>query len=203
MLTKAKMRNLFACPIAGLLCQRCLTALQRSSEPCCKGRRSVAFMTNRNQFLGLPCILERASAGFTLIEVLIALVVVSVGMLGVAGLHVHGLKAGRTATYTLQAVTIAGDVADRIRANPRAGMAYAGLGADNDCIASDIDCDATEMAQQDILAWEQEGRTTLPDGNIQVEYDSGNVLPEYTIAVAWTEPGQNRRYIITIPVKEM
>ena len=147
--------------------------------------------------------LERTSAGFTLIEVLIALVVVSVGMLGVAGLYIHGLKAGRTAMYTLQAVTIAGDVADRIRANPRAGMVYAGQGADNGCIAGDADCNATEMAQQDILAWEQQGRTTLPDGNIQVEYGSGNVLPEYTISVAWTEPGQNRRYVITIPVKEM
>ena len=35
-------------------------------------------------------------AGFTLIEVLIALIIMSVGMLGIAGLYVHSMQAGRT-----------------------------------------------------------------------------------------------------------
>ena len=61
--------------------------------------------------------------GFSLVEVLVALVVVSVGMLGIAGLYVNGMQAGRTATFSHHAVTLAGDVADRIRANPRAAAA--------------------------------------------------------------------------------
>ena len=64
-------------------------------------------------------------SGFTLVEVLIALVILSVGMLGIAGLYVHSMQAGRTSIFRHHAVTLAGDIADRIRANPRAGPAYA------------------------------------------------------------------------------
>lgn len=66
--------------------------------------------------------------GFTLIEVLVALVVMSVGMLGIAALYLEGLRAGRTALYRTTAVNLAADMADRIRANPNAGLAYAGTG---------------------------------------------------------------------------
>ncbi len=69
--------------------------------------------------------------GFNLVEVLIALIIMSVGMLGIAGLYVHSMQAGRTSLFRHHAVTLAGDVADRIRANPRALAAYAAGGADN------------------------------------------------------------------------
>ena len=69
------------------------------------------------------------AAGFTLVEVLIALIIMSVGMLGIAGLYVHSMQAGRTSMFRHHAVTLAGDVADRIRANPRAGAVYALAGA--------------------------------------------------------------------------
>ena len=69
-----------------------------------------------------------AVSGFTLIEVLVALVVMSVGMLGIAGLYVTSMQAGRTSLFHHHAVTLAGDIADRIRANSRAAIAYAGAG---------------------------------------------------------------------------
>ena len=58
-----------------------------------------------------------ADKGFTLVEVLVALVVMSVGMLGIAALYLEGLRAGRTALYRTTAVNLAADMADRIRAN--------------------------------------------------------------------------------------
>jgi type IV pilus assembly protein PilV len=143
---------------------------------------------------------EIPRAGFTLIEVLIGLGVVSVGMLGVAGLYVHGIRAGRSAIFSLQAVTMAGDVADRIRANPRAGVAYAGTGADNGCIAGGPDCDAARMAEHDVHTWTQQAATSLPGGSIHVGFNGGTLPPEYTITVHWTEPGQDLSYAITIPV---
>ena len=48
-------------------------------------------------------------SGFSLVEVLIALVIMSVGMLGIAGLYVEGMKAGRTSTFRHHAVTLASD----------------------------------------------------------------------------------------------
>lgn len=139
-------------------------------------------------------------AGFTLIEVLVALVVVSVGMLGIAGLYVHGMQAGRTAMFSHQAVTLAGDVADRIRANPRAGAAYAGAGANNNCVAANVDCDEAQMAAHDIFVWDQQAQNSLPNGDITVQFNAATNPPQYTITVGWTEPGEAPTYVVTIPV---
>ena len=68
---------------------------------------------------------NRRSRGFSLVEVLIALVIMSVGMLGIAGLYVQSMQAGRTSMFRHNAVILVGDVADRIRANPTALAAQA------------------------------------------------------------------------------
>jgi type IV pilus assembly protein PilV len=139
--------------------------------------------------------------GFSLVEVLIALIIMSVGMLGIAGLYVHSMQAGRTSLFRHNAVTIAGDVADRIRANPRAGVAYAAaVGADNNCINGGIDCTPAEMAAQDILLWTQQAADTLPTGSVSVVFNNAVTPPTYEITVDWTEPGENLSYVITIPV---
>lgn len=93
---------------------------------------------------------REAQRGFSLIEVLIALIIMSVGMLGIAGLFVQGMQAGRTSLFRHNAVTLAGDVADRIRANPRAGVDYMGPGGDNGCVGTGIDCTPTQMAPRHI-----------------------------------------------------
>jgi type IV pilus assembly protein PilV len=138
--------------------------------------------------------------GFTLVEVLIALVIMSVGMLGIAGLYVHSMQAGRTSMFRHHAVTLAGDVADRIRANPRAGAVYALAGNDNNCIAAGIDCTAAEMAANDIFLWELQATQTLPNGDVAVVFNNGVAPPTYQITVSWTEPGEVMNYSVTIPV---
>ncbi len=138
--------------------------------------------------------------GFNLIEVLIALIILSVGMLGIAGLYVHSMQAGRTSLFRHHAVTLAGDVADRIRANPRALAAYALAGANNNCVAGGIDCTPAEMAANDIFLWQQQAVDTLPTGAVAIVFDNGVVPPTYQITVSWTEPGQAMNYSITIPV---
>lgn len=57
------------------------------------------------------------STGFTLLEVLIALVILSIGLLGVAALQGVGLRSSHGAYLTSQASILAYDMADRIRAN--------------------------------------------------------------------------------------
>ena len=138
--------------------------------------------------------------GFTLVEVLIALIILSVGMLGIAGLYVHSMQAGRTSIFRHHAVTLAGDVADRIRANPRAGADYSQAGANNNCVNGGIDCTPAQMAGNDIDLWEQQAEDTLPNGTVTVDFDNGVLPPTYQITVAWDEPGENMTYIINIPV---
>ena len=147
-----------------------------------------------------------SARGFSLIEVLVALIVMSVGMLGIAGLYVHGLQAGRTSLFRHHAVNLAGDVADRIRANPYAGIAYtASAGADNGCIAGGTDCTPGEMASSDIDLWQEQANATLPDGAVTVAYSDAAVPSVYTVTVAWSEPGQNPApsYQVRFPIFEM
>ena len=144
--------------------------------------------------------LARKDGGFTLIEVLVALVIMSVGMLGIAGLYVHSMQAGRTSVLHHHAVTLAGDVADRIRANPRAVAAYTAGGADNNCILGGIDCTPAEMAANDIFIWDQQAADSLPTGTVTIVFDNAVAPPTYEITVAWEEPGEQLSYVIIIPV---
>lgn len=147
-----------------------------------------------------PKAMNRRIRGFTLIEVLISLVIMSVGMLGIAGLYVHSMQAGRTSVLRHNAVTLAGDIADRIRANPRAGAAYGLAGANNNCVDGGIDCTIGEMAAHDIFLWDQQAAATLPNGQVNVVFNNGVVPPTYQITLTWTEPGEVLNYSITIPV---
>ena len=142
----------------------------------------------------------RRVSGFTLIEVLIALIVMSVGMLGIAGLYVHSMQAGRTSMLRHNAVVLAGDIADRIRANPRAGAAYALGGANNNCVNGGIDCTPAQMAANDIFLWDQQAQNTLPGGAVNVAFDNGPNPPVFTVTITWTEAGTNMMYNIAFPV---
>lgn len=142
----------------------------------------------------------KKAGGFTLVEVLIALIILSVGMLGIAGLYVHSMQAGRTSLFRHNAVTLAGDVADRIRANPRAAAVYALAGGDNNCVDGGVDCTPGQMAANDIFLWDQQAADTLPSGTVTVVFDNGVLPPTYEITIDWTEPEGNLSYSITIPV---
>jgi len=148
---------------------------------------------------------RNSQRGFSLVEVLITLVIMSIGMLGIAGLYVQSMQAGRTSTFRHHAVTLASDVADRIRANPLAGVAYAAAnGVDSNCVTGGIDCDAAEMAGNDILLWQDQARESLPGGQVGIVFDGGVVPPTYQITISWSAPNpanQPPTYIITIPVR--
>ena len=144
---------------------------------------------------------KHATRGFSLIEVLVALIIMSVGMLGIASLYVQSMQAGRTSLLRHNAVTLAGDVADRIRANPTAGAAYAGAGADFSCIAQGTNCSAPQMAAQDVLVWNNQATNTLPDGAVEIVFDNAANPPTYQITVRWNEPEGAQNYTVTIPVR--
>jgi type IV pilus assembly protein PilV len=142
----------------------------------------------------------RAQRGFSLIEVLIALIIMSVGMLGIASLYVQSMQAGRTSLFRHNAVTLAGDVTDRMRANPIAGAAYEGAGADNSCIAMGITCSNVQMAAQDILLWDQQALDSLPGGDVAITFDNTVNPPLYTVAITWDEPAGQQNYTVETPI---
>lgn len=149
-------------------------------------------------------LLQRRPSGFSLVEVMITLVIMSVGMLGIAGLYVQSMQAGRTSMFRHHAVTLAGDVADRIRANPTAGVAYNhaanATGTNKGCVNGGVDCNPADMAANDILLWQAQALDTLPAGTVAVVFDNGVNPPSYEITVGWNEPGETPTYVITISV---
>jgi type IV pilus assembly protein PilV len=143
------------------------------------------------------------AAGFTIVEVLVALVVLSVGMLGIAGLYVITLQSGGTAIYRTQAVNLASDMADRIRANRNAGVAYQnGASGALTCVGvGAVDCLPADMAADDLLQWDTELASTLPGGTGTVAVAGAAAPLTYTITVTWSESGQATPNTYTLSVE--
>jgi type IV pilus assembly protein PilV len=121
---------------------------------------------------------KRHAAGFTLIEVLVTVVVLAVGLLGLAALQAVALKNNRTALYHSYATFYAYDIVDAMRAN-RAGAIAAGYNFD-----FDTDAVGGTVAGDDMVAWKAALQQNLPDGKGKVTVDlQGNAL----IEVRWNE----------------
>lgn len=102
--------------------------------------------------------------GFTLIEVLVTLVMLSFGLLGIAKLMIQGQRAAFEAYQRHQAITIASNMAERIRANSQQSVAYliapgAPVGNGSQFTSCPIDCTTStcsnaELATFDIAKWD-------------------------------------------------
>ena len=139
--------------------------------------------------------------GFTLVEALVALIVLSVGLLGIAALYVESLSASRSALLRTQAVNLAADMADRIRANRAAGIAYAvdtaSLGTETTACETTAGCAAADLAAHDIFRWKAVGTNLLP--GFLGEIDFTDATPDvYVITVSWTEPEGAATYALRI-----
>lgn len=107
-----------------------------------------------------------AQGGFTLIEALIAFVILSIGLLGIVSLMAMSKTSQHLAIQHSRAVTLADAIVERIRVNP-GGMAVYNIGTDSplggvtmgasepaeNC--RDAACTAAELATHDLWAWEQ------------------------------------------------
>ena len=146
---------------------------------------------------------RRTHRGFSLIEMLVALVVMSVGMLGIAALYIESLRSNRGAVLRTQAVALAYDMADRIRANRMAGNQYAlALGAAppaaHNCVAG-VNCSRDDMAEDDLNRWVTSVRAlmpwngaTPPQTGVVFQAAAAFGLPDvYQVIIAWREPNQD------------
>ncbi len=133
-----------------------------------------------------------ADGGFTLLEVMIALVVLSFGLLGMALLQTSALRAGQSANYRSQATILAYDLADMIRANRLQAAAY-GLIDNDDIITTAANCNTPPGANTaryvaDRLTWICNVQRSLPSiqsGDVQVIPATATVAGTVNIKLTW------------------
>lgn len=138
-------------------------------------------------------------AGFTLLEVLIALLVLSIGLLGLAALQTLGLKFNHQSYQRTQAVFQTYDMIDRIRANSsaRSSGSYDNVALGNTPTSGDCSggCTPAQLADFDINRWNTANRTSLTQGQGAVCRGTfGGVLTACTVGgnifrvgISWLE----------------
>jgi len=120
-------------------------------------------------------------AGATLIEVLIAMVVLAIGLIGLAGLQATSIQSNHSAYYRSQATLLASDLADRMRANRTEALTNAYL--TNFPTSSANNSVSGTAAEKDIAEWLNRLAVTLPDGTGKVEKDNALI----TISIRWND----------------
>jgi type IV pilus assembly protein PilV len=127
---------------------------------------------------------HRHRGGFSLIEVLVAILILSVGILGVGGLQLLSLQNNTNSLQRTRAFIYAYEIIDRARANP--GQDYslaidAAAPGGADCEIQD--CIPSQLRDYDQTIWKNDLAALLPGGNGSVVVAGGTV----TVTVQWQD----------------
>jgi type IV pilus assembly protein PilV len=127
-------------------------------------------------------------------------------MLGLAALLVDGLQGSRTAIEHTQAVSLAADIAERMRSNRAAASAYdTAEGTPEPRIVATCEdaagpCDPRAMASHDLRLWLDDVAAALPDGlgAVEVEQRAGDVC-RGIVTIRWARTGAaNAAYALVV-----
>ena len=128
-------------------------------------------------------------AGFTLVEVMVALVILSIGLLGLAGLQAQGLSGSTDASLQSQAVLYVYDMTERMRTNRDAATATSK--------PYELDFGDTPAAtlpavvKDDLDDWLAQ-LATLPNGQGAIAVDTSGAGTEVVVSVRYSEKGNLR-----------
>lgn len=146
---------------------------------------------------------RHAEGGFSMIEVLVTLLVISLALLGTAGLQSYSMRLNQGGQYRSLAVFLAADLAERMEANKAAAVAgsYAladttgaafvtgGSGVSTACSANA--CSPTALANFDLSQWQNAVAATLPQSSWSVTQVVSGAQSSYTITIGWIDRRSN------------
>ena len=132
--------------------------------------------------------------GIGLIEVLVSTIIIAVGVLGVLGMQTRALQLNQGSMHMSQAVVLANDMLDRMRANKNSANAYI-IGFNDpvpvsgiNCGSTVANCSPTEMAAYDLEVWRNTIETILPLGQSSVrQVITGGARPVYIVRVRFDD----------------
>lgn len=143
-------------------------------------------------------------AGFTLVEVMIALLIFSIGLLGLVGLQSTAIQDNSRAYYRMQANFLAYDMLDRMRANRAEAITgtynipVGPVPSATSCNGSSATCSETAIANWDRREWKQLLAQTLPAGNGSVTQSGSGETSQFVIRVQWDDDKDGVADFITI-----
>jgi len=164
--------------------------------------------------------IKRNPSGFTLLEVLIALLVFSLGLLGMAGLLIVAVKTNHSAYQRTQASFLAQSMADRMRANTQrvwtGDYSTTYPSGDTDPCGSGAACSRADVATRDKAIWSTQLSDLLPNANAVITCTpSGtvNIGPQEAqngapfsglcnLQLSWSESNLDRFAVDTTPATE-
>jgi len=123
--------------------------------------------------------IRNKEVGSSLIEVVVALFVLAVGMLGVLSMQVKSMQFNQSAYYYSQAVYLANQILENMRSSPDIANAYL-IGLDEsaptiskNCSVSTETCSPTELRNFNLKSWRENVEATLVSGKSSVERIGG------------------------------
>ncbi len=136
----------------------------------------------------------RAARGFSLIEVLVALVILSVGLLGLGLLQATSLKASFGANHRTVATNLAYQLLDMVRANRLWAYRYAYITTTDFAGINPATCNPQpvggvtgDLVSDDIQGWECQVVHNLPGGEAVVTLNAGGVPGAIAVTIDWTD----------------
>lgn len=121
--------------------------------------------------------------GATLIEVMVAMIVLAIGILGIAALQTTSVQANYSSYYRSQATLLAADITDRMRANRTVAIAGSYAIASFPASSSTRAVNGSQ-AEKDKAEWLNLLGSTLPEGTGTIVSDGNNV---FTVTIQWND----------------
>jgi len=126
-------------------------------------------------------------SGFTLVEVVAALLVVGIGLVGIAALYGEAMQTELDTHPQAQAARLAQIMAEKVNANTAGRTGYANvIGV---LCTETRDVRPVNAAAQEAACWHEEIRKALPNGTGSITRDLSTNPPTYVIAVSWSAAG--------------
>jgi len=126
------------------------------------------------------------SSGIALIEVLVAVLILAVGLLGMAAMQGVSTQMTNGAEQRTQAILLSADMMDRIRANRSNRLAYNGIDVDpavTTCATDFALNNASTVSQNDIAEWSNLVVCLLPEGTATETVN--NASGEVVVTIDW------------------